>query len=272
MKINVLTSFLALTAVVFASGSMTRADDQQARTSYGQALDLYQQRGQAGKIDQALSVLASAETQVTTDNALKYDIFILEARAYFWQGTHAATNDDKKRIHLAGQQKADQAKTLNPSYADGYYFAGVNLARWAEANGVIASISHKGQLEQYMKDSSDPTRTTRDGKTAESVDGYGPDRVLGRMFQKLPGILGGDHNKSLQHLDIAVQKAPELALNTVFLADTLMHGSNDEKAQAKKMLQDLLTHDPSTFDSDRVPETREEFVMAQGLLDGKPLP
>jgi hypothetical protein len=262
-----------------------QADD--AKALLAKAQGLYQKRGDAlqNSVD-AVTTLKQAAA-AAQDQDLKYDILVLEARALYWQGMHTSGDDNKKVIFLAGQQAGDAAVALNDSYAEGHYYAGINLARWAEANGIVASISHKGELIAYMNKAADVTRTTRDGSNGETVDGYGPDRVLGRMYQKLPRILGGDHNLSVTYLRKTVANAGNLALNVVYLADTLIKGNSSEQAEGKQVATKLVSNDVNTFgrgleqcsdpssnavSCDRTPETIEEFQMARDLLNGHPVP
>jgi hypothetical protein len=272
------TRALVLFAVALSafSAHAARADDATAQQLLTKAQALYENRGQGDELQNAKDAITTLATaaQDAVSSDLKYDILILSARTYYWQGMHTTGDDAKKPIYLAGQQVADQAAQLNDSYAEAHYYAGINLARWAEANGIVASISHKGQLITYMQKASDITRTTRDGSDGETVDGYGPDRVLGRMYQKLPGVLGGDHNLAVTYLRKTVANAPKLSLNVVYLCDSLYKGSSAEKAEGKATLTALLQNDPTVFGQslDRVPETIEEFKLAQDLLNGHPVP
>jgi len=263
--------FLSAIALI---APVAKADDATARDLFAKAKSLFDKRGEKlqNSID-ATTTLEQAEGQAVSSD-LKYDIFVLEARALYWQGCHTDGDDNKKVIHLKAKDKADAAVAIDDSYSEGHYYAGINLARWAEANGIVSSISHKGELVAYMNKASDITRTTRDGQDGATVDGNGPDRVLGRMYQKLPGILGGDHNLSVTYLRTAVAKASGHAINLVYLADSLYKGNSTEKAEGKQMMETLVTKDPAAYGQadDRVPETIDEFQWARDLLNGKPVP
>jgi hypothetical protein len=268
--------FLFIAASALLAAPAVFADDNTAQQLYNKALDLYKHRADSAQVAvDALTTLGQAEADVVGAD-LKYDILILEARTLYWQGQHTDGDDNKKVIYLKGETQAEAAIAITgeDSYAEGYYYAGINLARWAEANGIIASISHKGELIDYMNKASDPARTTRAGDDGKTVDGYGPDRVLGRMYKKLPGILGGDHNLSLKYLREAVDNAAGNSLNVVYLADTLLSGSNAEKTEGTQLLQNLVAQDPVVYGTamDRVPETVEEFQLAKTLLAGGSIP
>ena len=113
-------------------------------------------------------------------------------------------------------------------------------------------------------------RTTRDDKEGESVDGYGPYRTLGRLYKKLPSVFGGSHSESVKYLDKAVKGDATLALNVVYLADTLIKDGNDsEQAEGRRLLNELLAKDPNRLNPARPAETVEEFGLARDVLAGK---
>lgn len=251
-------------SIVFVSPSF--ADDGAGQTPearFEKAHQLFAQRSATdpAPIDQALKDLAALEHD-PQDSDTKYKVLILESRAFYWKGQHVTSNDEKMDLFAQGQQKADDAVTLNERYAEGYYYAGINLARWGEAKGIIQSLFKKDQLIKYMNQAID--RSTMDGQDGESIDGFGPHRVFGRMYQKLPSLFGGSHSESVKHLDKAYNGARNVALNVVYFAETLNAGNQGEKAQARKILDELLTHTPEEF-NDRIPESKDEFAMAQKL-------
>jgi tetratricopeptide (TPR) repeat protein len=79
-------------------------------------------------------------------------------------------------------------------------------------------------------------------KVIELDRGYedgGPDRVLGRVYFKLPGIAGGSKKKSLEHLLKSKELAPNDALTRCYLAETLL--SLKEKDKAREELEYVLS-------------------------------
>jgi hypothetical protein len=90
------------------------------------------------------------------------------------------------------------------------------------------------------------------------------------MYKKLPAMMGGSHTISVEYLRKAVAGAPELALNIVYLADSLIKdGSKAEQAEGKEMLNKLLSNDANTYNTNRIVETNEEFALARLVLAGK---
>jgi hypothetical protein len=90
------------------------------------------------------------------------------------------------------------------------------------------------------------------------------------LFKKLPGVLGGSHSESVKELDKAVKGAPNLALNTVYLADSLIKdGPASEQAEGRRLLNEMLAKDVATFNPARPTETQEEFALGRLVLEGK---
>jgi hypothetical protein len=270
LTMNYASKLMLMSVSVLALVSQSAfADDASARQSLENAKKLYAQRSATSMkaVDDSLAALATAEGQAQ-DKELKFDILILESRALYFKGTHADGDNAKKDLHSRGQAKADAAEALTSDYAESAYYAGINLARWGEANGIISSVSQVPTLKKYMAKSMD--RTTRDDKAGETVDGFGAHRVLGRMYKKLPGLLGGSHSESVKELDKAVKGDPTTALNVVYLADSLMKDGNDaEQAEGRRLLTDLLAKDPSKLNADRAVEAAEEFAAGRLVLAGK---
>jgi hypothetical protein len=265
-SVYALVSGLVLSA---ALGFNAQADDAAVRQSLEAAKALFNQRSAASSapIDQALASLKTLEGQAQAKE-LKYDVLILEARALYFKGTHTAGDAGKKTVHEEGRAKADAAEALGLELAEAPFFAGLHLARWGEANGVVSSVSQVPTLKKYMAKATD--RVTRDDKEGETVDGFGPSRILGRMYKKLPGLLGGSHSESVKLLDKAYKGAPTTALNAVYLADTLLKDGNAaEQTEGKAILAKLLARDAATLNPDRVVETTEEFELARQVQAGK---
>lgn len=257
---------LLFAPLAYGGGLFTpaHAGDLEIKQSYDQAYHLFEQRSptQALPVEKALQALSQIEGKAEDKN-LNYDIYILESRCLYWKGTHQKSDDDKLITHDLGIKKAEKARALDDGYAEAYYYAGINLARWAEAKGILSSLSRKAELENNMHLTL--THRTRTDEPGQVIDGYGPDRVFGRMFFKLPSLLGGSLEKSLFHLARAFSETKNFALNVVFYAETLSHGSSDQKTLARKLLDELLAQDPQAYNPSRLPETLEEFELARTL-------
>jgi|GEM_PF-851801 len=266
MKFRNLALMVSTLALMFSvlHASPVRADDAEARVLMEQGNALWDKRLDLTQVQPALDKFTAA-VATATDSLLKYDLSVKISNAYYYQGLFARTDNDKMAIHDKGMAAANVAKALSDDYAEAYYFYAINLGRWALAKGVLASLQRKGELIKSAENAIE--RVARDGTDGEAYDGYGPHRVLGRMYFKLPGFAGGSRDKALKAFELAYVKAPIQALNVVYLAEALNDGSAADKARARKLLDDMLAFErsPETFNAARIPETVYEFGEARQL-------
>jgi len=117
---------------------------------------------------------------------------------------------------------AKKAVALEPEKPDGYYWLGVNYGVYGEAKGVLKSLSLVDDIKEAMNKVIDLDREYEDG---------GPDRVLGRVYFKLPGFAGGDKKKSLEHLLRSKEFGPNDPLTRYYLADTYLALKEVDKAR-----------------------------------------
>ena len=94
----------------------------------------------------------------------------------------------------------------------------------------------------------------------------GPDRVLGRVFFKLPGFAGGDKQKSLEHLLRSKEFGPEDSLTRVYLAETYLKLKEKEKAREELEYVMNMESDDRWFYA--INENKE---LARELLNSKKL-
>lgn len=274
MKSTFSLSLVTLATICALHSPLASAGDDAAKKLLKDAQTAFEKRADQSQNNEAISLLAKAEAEAQ-DSELKYEILVLASRAIYWKGMNVAgpieNNPAKLPVFEAGMAKAAAAKALNGDYADAYYYYGINLSRWGLAKGKMSALFKLGELKTNIQSAID--RETREGEAGESIDGYGPDRVFGRMYFELPGIAGGDNNKSLKYLETAYNKAGKpgsshylVALNTVYLAETLNEFKDSDRARAKQILTELLGQNAKTFNPARVPETEQEFAEARNLL------
>lgn len=134
-----------------------------------------------------------------------------------------ADTDAGVQLFAYGRDIGLAAQKLNPNGVEGYYWYAVDLGSWGLAKGLLASASN-----------------AKDGMTAlnkaKSIDPtywyYGSSRILGRYYQQLPGIFGGDNNKAKQMLTDAVTQAPQFKDNWNFLGQFYLSQKDYKNALA----------------------------------------
>jgi tetratricopeptide (TPR) repeat protein len=185
----------------------------------------------------------------------KYDAMWRMSRILYYIGTHTEKKKEKKAIFARGVYYAEKAVELEPEKPDGHYWLGVNHGKVGEVRGVLKSLALVKPIKKAMNKVIELDRSYEDG---------GADRVLGRVFYKLPGFAGGDKKKSLEHLQKSKEYGPEDPVTRVYLAETLL--ALKEKDQAKQELEYVVNMESDSRWFYAVDENKE---VARELLDSK---
>jgi tetratricopeptide (TPR) repeat protein len=250
--------FSALLGVL--SLSLAQAGDPSS--TYNQALELWKARAHPAKIEEMISLLSSSKKGVG-DSDLAYKIHILLARGYYWRATQGNQREQKLSDYLKSISVANEARAISDDYAEAYYFAAISRGRWGEINGITSSLRYVGEVKENCQKAIE--RITMEGESGVTVEGYGPDRTLGRLNMKLPSFAGGSMEAAREHLERAFKNGITFANNTVFYADFLSGGNANDRAKAKRILDELLAKDPASINPDRLPEMQSEFQEAREL-------
>jgi len=212
---------------------------------------LYAQMQDLETAEEALGLYRDA--LIAADN--KYEAYWKIARVLYYVGEHKDKKKDRQNTFAQGVYHAEKAMALGPEKPDGYYWRGVNNGKYGETRGVLKSLSLVKPIKSDMNKVIELNRAYEEG---------GPDRVMGRVYFKLPGIAGGDKDKSLEHLLKSKEYGPEDALTRVYLADTYLAHKEVEKARAELDHVLNLPDDPLWVSA--VQQSKE---LAQELLKDK---
>jgi len=116
-----------------------------------------------------------------------------------------------------------EAITLNPRAVYGNFWYASNVGYLGMCRGALASLA-----------GIDPFRKSMEIVLKENENFFfaGPHRALGRLFHQAPGwpISIGNKNKAADHLEKAVQLAPDFFNNRLYFAEILMDTGKREKA------------------------------------------
>jgi tetratricopeptide (TPR) repeat protein len=203
-----------------------------AANPLAQARQAYAERADPGRAKEAMDLFL----QAAAADPQSYEARWEGARAIYYLGTYGspkASDDDKVVLFQRGIDLAKAAIALRPEGVEGHFWLGVLYGVYGEARGVMKSLGLVGDIEREMELCL---------KEDPSVEGYGPYRVLGRMYYKLPWFAGGSKKKSLEYLEKSLAGAPTNDLTRLYLADTLRAKGRDEEAKAQ--LQHILSTPP----------------------------
>lgn len=152
----------------------------------------------------------------------KYEVYWRLSRILYYIGEHTEKKKEKKTIFARGVYYAEKAVESDPEKPDGHYWLGVNHGKVGETRGVLKSLSLVKPIKNAMNKVIEMERSYEDG---------GPDRVLGRVFFKLPGFAGGDKKKSLEHLLKSKEYGPNDPVTRIYLAETYLALKENDKAR-----------------------------------------
>lgn len=185
----------------------------------------------------------------------KYESFWKISRIQYYIGAHTKDKKQKKAIFAQAVYHADRAIDREPEKPDGYYWRGVNNGKYGETRGILKSLSLVKPIKNDMNKIIELDRSYEDG---------GPDRVLGRVYFKLPGFAGGSKDKSREHFEKSKEYGPNDAFTRVYLAETLMGQKELEKAREE--LEFVLNMEDDPLWLSGINECKE---MARDLLKDK---
>ena len=124
---------------------------------------------------------------------------------------------------------SQKAITHNPYAGVAYFYKGLCLGRLGELKGIWNSLTTIKPFRENMEAAV---------KINPAIDSGGPHRALGRLYFKLPGVLGGDIKKSIDHLLKAVDYGPRYWENHYFLAESYF--DNHQYLLARTELQSAM--------------------------------
>jgi len=193
---------------------------QDAKELIAQADALYAEMKDMATAQEALNKYMAAALKADD----KHEVYWKISRMHYYIGSHTESNKDKKTIFSQGIYYAKKAVESKPDRPDGYYWLGVVDGVYGEARGVLKSLFLVDDIKEAMNKVIEIDRSYEDG---------GPDRVLGRVYFKLPGFAGGDKKKSLEHLLKSKEFGPNDPVTRIYLADTYLELKEVDKARAE---------------------------------------
>ncbi len=179
---------------------------------------LYEEMKDMATAQEALSKYR--EAAIKAEN--KFEAFWKISRILYYIGIRTESKEEKEIIFGQGLYFAKKAVALEPEKPDGHYWLGISYGFYGEARGVLKSLSFVKLIKEAMNKVIELDRGYEDG---------GPDRVLGRVYFKVPDFAGGSKKKSLEHLLKSKELAPNYALTRCYLADTLLSLKEQDKAR-----------------------------------------
>lgn len=224
---------------------------REARDLIAQGDELFEQMRDMAAAEKALAKYQEAEKIIGN----KYEAYWKISRVMYYIGYFTEEKKEKKKIFQEAVLYANKAVILEPEKPDGHYWQGVNNGKYGETRGVFKSLSLVKPIKAAMNKVIELDRDYEEG---------GADRVLGRVYYKLPGIAGGSKEKSLEHLLKSKELGPDDALTRVYLAETYLDMKEVDKAREELEFVLNMEDDPRW-----VPMVNECKELAREILKDK---
>lgn len=159
----------------------------------------------------------------------------LLSEIYYWRG-EVAPASEKLELYQQGVEYGEQGVELNENSLEANFWLGVNYGLYGAEKGVLKSLELIKPIQACME------------RALEVDERYfygGPWRVLGRLYNKVPGwpISIGDNRKSIECLETALEFGPKFYLNHLYIAETYI--SMRDKKKAREHLEWIINAPPS---------------------------
>jgi tetratricopeptide (TPR) repeat protein len=173
------------------------------------------------------------------------------ARARYWLGGHAP-QPERRGFLEAGIEAARKAVALEPNRPEGHFWLAANMGTLAESFGLRAGLKYRGAVKNELETVLRLDPSFLNGSA---------DRVLGRWYDRVPGLLGGSDKKAEAHLRESLKYSDHNTVSLFFLAELLLN--QGRKVEARAELQKILD---APVDPEWAPEDADYKEKARALL------
>ena len=210
-------------------------------------------RGSPDGLNQARQILTSYEKRLGRGGDARVRDLAELARICFLLG-ELGDKQSSEQYFEKGRYYAELLSAEQPGRVEGHYWLALNLAGLAQCGRASRGLRLVPAIVEKLQ-----VALTLD----EAYDQAGPHRILGRVYCEAPPwpLSEGDLGKSLQHLRVAVELAPQNSTNHLYLAGTLAQLGKSNEAYTE--LQQVLACTNHAISRRNLEEDHKEAV---GLL------
>ena len=173
------------------------------------------------------------------------------ARADYWLGGHAPESE-RRAFFDQGIEAGRTATAQQPNRSEGYFWLAADMGALAESFGLRQGIKYRKPIKEALETVLRLDPAFQQGSA---------DRALGRWYFKVPGLFGGSHKLSEQHLRASLTYNSHSTASHFFLAELYLDDGRTKEARAE--LQQVLD---APIEPDWAPEDREFKEKARRLL------
>jgi tetratricopeptide (TPR) repeat protein len=174
------------------------------------------------------------------------------ARGCYWLGTNGLPRAERKAALEQGVKAARTAAAVEPKRPEGHFWMAANMGALAESFGMRQGIRYRTPIRESLE-----TVLRLDPSYLQGS----ADRALGRWYFKVPGLFGGDNQKSEAHLRTALSYNENSVITRLFLAETL-----EDMGRRNAAIEQLKAALAAPNHPEWVPEDTRFKQQAQALL------
>lgn len=208
------TGILLIASLIFTACCVRLAS---ADTAVYKADKLFLLRSDFSKAAEALEIYKSSYKAHPADAQIAWRVSMA---CYFYGFEIAKTQEEKKKYFEEGREAGLASISINPDSAPACFWTAVNMALYGQTAGVFKMLFTLGTVRGYLQKS----------LKHDPVYAYGGAyRILGKIEQELPGILGGSNEQARQYYLKAIKAVPDEPLNYLFLSELQYRVFNDKQ-------------------------------------------
>jgi hypothetical protein len=209
--------------------------------------DLYADRESLASARKAADIWASDLARDTSNYEAAWKL----ARVCYWLGGHAP-QEERRSFLERGMTAAQQATVSQPNRPEGHFWRAANMGTLAESSGLSGGLKYRKPVKTELE-------TVR--RIDPSFMEGSADRVLGRWYFRVPGLLGGSKAQAEAHLRASLTYDPNSTVSHFFLAELLIDQRRNSEARTE--LQHVID---APLSAQWAPEDREYKEKAKALL------
>ena len=217
------------------------------------ANELYETRHLEGRnLDESASILEGIVENDPKNVRALYEL----SKVCYQLGDRAEDKGDKIDYYEKGRDLGSNAAELDDESPDAHFWYMVNVGRIGQTKGVLNSLflvpTVKSEIAKVLE--LDPQHT-------------GALNAHAMLYYELPGILGGNLNKSIESLDKGIALDSNYALLHVDMAKVYMKKKDYEKA--RWYLNKVLEIETPTYEADYVLDDKPEALELLAEIENR---
>ncbi|MGH9327391.1 MAG: tetratricopeptide repeat protein [Terriglobia bacterium] len=209
--------------------------------------DYYQGRRNLENVRKALGILQEDVVRHPSD----YEAWWRISEYDCYLARHLADRRGKS-IFEDGVAAGKKAEALEPRRPEGHFWTGANEGLVAEDSNLLAALRMVASIRNEMQ-------TVM--KLAPGYQQYGAERILGRLYFRLPFFAGGNKQLSIRLLKSCLKRYPNNSLTLLYLADS--YRAVGRREEARGLLERMLKLCPDPIYG---PEQADNQVVAREEL------